>query len=143
MAFFYWGALNWTQYSKCGLNSAEQKGNITSLNLLATLFLTQPKTVVFFAASAYCLLMFNPLSTETCMSFSVKLISAQLVPSLYWCMGLFTKSFVQDFAFPFVELHEAHVSPIFQPIKVPPSGHSSQFCIISKLAEGAVCPGYQ
>ncbi|KAK4815519.1 hypothetical protein QYF61_003211 [Mycteria americana] len=31
------GAQNWTQYSRYGLNSAEQQGRINSLNLLATL----------------------------------------------------------------------------------------------------------
>ena len=33
-------AQNWTQYSRCGLTSAEYRGTITSLLLLATLFLS-------------------------------------------------------------------------------------------------------
>lgn len=48
---------------------------------------------------------------------------------------------MQDFAFPFVELHEAHVSQLLTHVKVPLNGsvticyigHYSQFCIISKL----------
>lgn len=32
-----WRAQNWTQYSRCGLTSAEERGRITSLSLLITL----------------------------------------------------------------------------------------------------------
>ena len=43
MSFLQWGAQNWTQYLRCGLTSAQYKGTITSLILLATLFLIQTR----------------------------------------------------------------------------------------------------
>ncbi|KAK4810833.1 hypothetical protein QYF61_008805 [Mycteria americana] len=54
---------------------------------------------------------------------------------------------VQDFALPLVELHEVPVSPFLQSVQVPLDGsttlwhisHSSQICVISKLAEGTLC----
>ena len=53
-----------------------------------------------------------------------------------------------DLVFLFVELYEALVSPFLQPLEIPlivimPTwciSHSSQFSIICKLAEGALCP---
>ena len=55
---------------------------------------------------------------------------------------------VQDFALPLVEQHEAPVSPFLQLVQVPLNGSttlwcigpSSQFGVICKLAEGALCP---
>lgn len=38
----HWGAKTRTQYSRCGLKSAEQSGRITPLDLLVTLFLSIP-----------------------------------------------------------------------------------------------------
>ncbi|KAK4824875.1 hypothetical protein QYF61_021082 [Mycteria americana] len=54
---------------------------------------------------------------------------------------------VQDFALAFAELHVVPVRPFPQPVKVPQDGstilwcisHSSQFAVISKLAEGTLC----
>lgn len=54
---------------------------------------------------------------------------------------------VQDSAFPFVELHEVPLCPLLQPVKVPLNSsthnccinHCSQFCIIWKLVEAAHC----
>lgn len=45
-SFLYWGTLNWTQHSSYGLTSAEQKERITSLNLLAILYLITAKDTV-------------------------------------------------------------------------------------------------
>jgi len=39
VSFLQWGAHNWTQYLRCRLTSAEHRGTITSLLLLAILFL--------------------------------------------------------------------------------------------------------
>lgn len=39
MSLFYWVAQTWTQHSRCSLTRAEQRGMITSHNLLAMLFL--------------------------------------------------------------------------------------------------------
>lgn len=60
----------------------------------------------------------------------------------------FIPSQMQEFIFPSVELHEIHVSPFIQPVKVPLKGsttlwcvsHSSQFHIIYELAVSALCP---
>ena len=55
---------------------------------------------------------------------------------------------IQDFSLPFAELYNIPVSSFLQPVKVLLNGsltlwcisHSSQFCVISKLAEGTLCP---
>jgi len=60
----------------------------------------------------------------------------------------FIPSQVQDFALPFVELHEMPVGPFLLPFKVPfnskstiwCSSHSSQFCIFCKFADNSLCP---
>jgi len=45
MSLLYWGAQSWTQYSRC-LTSAEWRGRITSLDLLAALLLMQPRMLM-------------------------------------------------------------------------------------------------
>ena len=55
---------------------------------------------------------------------------------------------IQEFTFHLVELLEVPVNPFVQPAEVPLDGsttlwcisHFSQFCIISELAEGMLCP---
>lgn len=73
----HWGAQNRTQYSRCGLKSAEQSGRITPLDLLVTLFLMQPS-----AAITCCWLVINFLSTTTPMCFPAELLPRRLGPSL-------------------------------------------------------------
>lgn len=46
MSFLSWRAQNWTQHSHCGFTSAEQMGIISSLALLAMLFLMQPRMLL-------------------------------------------------------------------------------------------------
>ncbi|CAM9638949.1 unnamed protein product, partial [Bubo scandiacus] len=49
--------------SRCGLTSAEYRGKITSLSLLATLFLIQARmSLAFLATWAHCWLMFRGFS---------------------------------------------------------------------------------
>ena len=63
--------------------SAEQRGRITSLSLLAILCLMQPRIpFTFFATRACCWLMFSLLSTRTPRYFSAKLLFSQLAPSM-------------------------------------------------------------
>jgi len=119
----------------CGLTGAEQIGRITSLYLLATLALMQPRTpLAFYITSARCWLMFNLVSIKTPRAFSAKLLpkldstQCALVPGA-------VPPQVQDFAFPFVEFHEVPVSPLLQPVKVSgvaaqPSGISATHRII-------------
>ena len=55
---------------------------------------------------------------------------------------------VQDFGLPFVEHQKVSVSPFLQSVKVPLDGsttlwctsYSSRCCVISRLAEGTLCP---
>ena len=54
MFLLYWGAQNWTQHSRCGLPSAEQRGRITSRHLLTILCLMQPRILLdCFAVRAH------------------------------------------------------------------------------------------
>jgi len=51
----HWIAQNWAQHSSCGLSKAEQRGRITSLDLLAVLFLAYPRiSLAFLVARAHC-----------------------------------------------------------------------------------------
>ena len=90
MSLLYRGAQNWAQYSKCGLTSAEQRGRITTLHLLAVLCVMQPRIpFAFFAARAHSWLKFNLVSTGTPSAFSAKLLYRWVSPSVCWCLGLF------------------------------------------------------
>jgi len=53
MSFLYWRAQKWTQHSRCGLHSAEQRGRIISIKLLAMSFLMQPRVLLAFFASRH------------------------------------------------------------------------------------------
>ena len=80
------------------------------------------------------------LSTRTPKSFSAEEFYSHSASSVYWCLWLFLPR--GKTAFPDVELHDASLSPIFQAHKVLLDGsttiwcssHSSQFCVICKLA---------
>lgn len=68
------------------LTSAEQRARTISLDLQATSFLMQPRTLlVFLAARAHCWLIVN-FSART---FSAKMLSNWSMTILYWCVGLF------------------------------------------------------
>ena len=76
MSLLYWEVQNWTQYSSCGLTSAEQRGKISSIDLLPVLCLMQLRIpFAAFAARSYSWLMFNLVSTRTSRPFSAKLLS--------------------------------------------------------------------
>jgi len=63
---------------------AEQRGRITSLDLLATLLLMQLGIwLVFWVASTRCWVMLSFLSTNIPKSFSARLLSIPSSPSLY------------------------------------------------------------
>jgi len=87
--------------------------------------------------------MFIFLSSKTPRSFNEKLLFQLIGPQHILVHGAIPPQ-VQDFAFPLVGLHEAPASSFLQPVEVPLDGntslqcvsHSSQNCIISKLAEG-------
>ena len=72
------------------LTGAEQRGRITSLELLAVLLLMQPRRLVaFLATRARCWLVVDLLPTRIPRTFSGKLLSSQLATSVCWCVGLF------------------------------------------------------
>jgi len=49
-SFLYCGPKAWMQYSRWGLMRAEQRGTITSLTLLTTPLLIQPRIVLVFCS---------------------------------------------------------------------------------------------
>jgi len=66
----YWGLHIWTPYSRWGLTSAEQKGRITSLHLLATLLLMQPRIqLAFWPVTTHYWLMSSLPSTSPLSPF--------------------------------------------------------------------------
>lgn len=81
----HWGAPNWTQCSRYGLTSAERRGRITALHLLAMLCLMQPKIpLAFFAEGHTSMFMFKEVSTRTHCFFFFCQAALQLVGPLIW-----------------------------------------------------------
>jgi len=98
-----------------------QRKRITCLNLLAVLFLMQPRMLLaFFAVRTHCWLMFNLLSTRTSKSHSAELLSSHLASSMHW----------QNLALPFVKHHEIPLCPILQPVQVHLNGSTTTWCIV-------------
>ncbi|KAK4832903.1 hypothetical protein QYF61_026546 [Mycteria americana] len=149
MSFLYWGPQTQMQYPRWGLTRVEQRGRITSLDLLVTLLLMQPRIqLAFWAASAHCRVLLSFLSTNTPKSFSsgraaLNPFSAQPV----FVLGI-VPTHVQDLALGPVELHEVHTCPPLKPVKVPLDGipslqrvdSTTQLGDVGKLAEGALNP---
>lgn len=71
--FFFWVSQYWMQYCSCGLMTVGYRGIITSLQLLALLLHQQSRTLLLFAARAYCWLIVSYLPTRTSKSFSAEL----------------------------------------------------------------------
>jgi len=89
MSSLYWGAPRWTLHSRCALSSSEPRGRTTSLDLLATLLLVQPRApLALFASRTHCWLMFNSPSTRAPRSLTAELLLNWSAPSMYWCVGL-------------------------------------------------------
>ncbi|KAK4831337.1 hypothetical protein QYF61_017468 [Mycteria americana] len=150
MSFLCWGPQSGMQYSVgWGLMRAGYRGRITSLDLLVTLLLMQPRIwLAFWAASAHCWLMLSFSSTNTPKSFSsgraaLNPFSAQPV----FVLGI-APTHVQDLALGPVELHEVRTGPPLKPVRVPLEGipslwhvnSTTQLGDIGKLAEGALNP---
>lgn len=77
------------QESRWSLMGVEQRGRVTSLDLLATLLLMQLKIwLAFWSASAHWWLMLSFLSTNTPKCFSTGLLSIPSSPIPYLCLGL-------------------------------------------------------
>lgn len=99
----------------------------------------QPRILLAFAAMSQCWLIFIMVSTRT--------FSAKLFPSVYWCLGLFLLSC--GTVLPLAELQRflsAHSYSLssFLWTALQHYGESdnspSQFCVISRLSDGTLCP---
>ncbi|GAB0193852.1 mitochondrial enolase superfamily member 1 [Grus japonensis] len=149
MSLLYWGAQNWTQLSRCGLTSAEQMERITSLNLLAMLCLIQPRIPLDCRlCHRDTLLAHVQLAIHQDPQILCSKVAFQLVSHHHVLMPGVVPPQVQDFAFVLVELHEVPVGSFLQPLEVALDGSmilwfindTCQCCVISKIAEGALCP---
>lgn len=106
------------------LTSSEQR-RIISLDLLAKLFLMQPKKLfTFFAARAYCWCVFNLLSCREIKMFFCK-AAFHLISPQHNLVHVVVRLQLQGLAFPLVELHEFPVGPFLQPVEVPLDGSTS------------------
>jgi len=116
MSLLHWGLHIWMHYSRWGLTSAEQRGRITSLELLATLLPTQTQDTVGFLGCEGTLLAHVQLPcTSISKSFSARLCSVSFIPQLVLIAGNATTQ-VQDLTLGFVEPHEALLCPLFEPV---------------------------
>lgn len=106
------------------------RGRITSIDLMATLFLKQPKMpLATFAARAH----FN-ISCSTCLPGPTVHILPSHVPARRPTTGSGTQAYsspVQDTASPFLEPHEISGSPFFQVIEVPLNLTAQQSGVLS------------
>lgn len=115
--------------------SADQRGIITFLRLLATLLLMQPRILLAFAAKAHSWLTVSLLNVYQDSQVHLHRAAPQPV-SLQGVIPF------QNFARP-VEFHMVSVSPFFLSIQVSLHGSSAlkhidcsiQFCVICKLDE--------
>lgn len=81
-SLLYWALQNWTQYCSYGFSSAEERGRITSFNLLATCLLVQPRIPPnFIRARSHCWIMYNFLSSRIPASFSAKTSFSWVAPA--------------------------------------------------------------
>lgn len=146
MCLMYRGVQNYTQYSTCGLASAEYRGKITSFSLLAILCPAQGNVTLLCGKGT--LLADVQLGVSQHMQFFFCQATSSwvaLASADTWVVLLQ----VQDLAL-FVELREIFVRPPFQSVKVlwvaaRFSGVSAtpQFCMVWKHAEGMLCPVIQ
>lgn len=89
----YGGAHIWMWCSRCA-TSAEQRGRITSPDLLTTLLMQPGVLLATFAARTRCWLVFNLVSNRTSKAFSAKLLLGHLVPCvLSACLSTFLRFF--------------------------------------------------
>ena len=112
------------------LTSAEQRGGVTSPDLLAVLCLMQPRrSLAAFGTRAHCCLVVNLVPTRTPRAFSAKLFRSWSAPSMYWCMDLFLPR-CRTLHFPslnFMRFLSAHSSSLLRSLGMAaqPSGVSA------------------
>lgn len=120
-----WGPQTWTEHSKRGLTRAEQKVRISSLDLLITNLLAQPRIWIWFwATRVRCQVMLNFSPTNTPKSFPPSSCQPTLCPAciafgvaltrvqhLYWTSQVSHRPTSQVFQDP-SEWH--HFPPVYQ-----------------------------
>lgn len=89
----------------------------TSVSLLATLLLIQPRMQFAFVLQGHADSSVSSCPLVYTHDFSVKLLSLHLTMHLYTLGGI-VPSKTQDFIFSSAELHEVLISPIFQAVNV-------------------------
>lgn len=95
-------------HCRCGLPVLEQKGWITSLNMLVKLFLMHLRRLLaFFSAKGYCRLVANLLSIRTPISLSAKLLSISLAFGMHRAIS----PHLQDLPFFSAHCHQFPVGP--------------------------------
>jgi len=97
MYFLQWGAQKWTQYRRCSLTRTEYRGMITSLILMAMLFLIKARMpLALLATWAHCWFMFSlPSTSKAPDPFPLHSVPAALIQacSIVWdCCGQSTGS---------------------------------------------------
>lgn len=103
-------------------------------------------TFAAFAARVYCRLKFNLVFIRTPRAFSVNLLSSWVAPSIYWHMRLFLPR-CRTLYFSLLNLTRflsARFSSLLRSLDGSSTlwhiSHCVQFCVISKLVEGALSP---
>ncbi|KAK4832076.1 hypothetical protein QYF61_020632 [Mycteria americana] len=138
MSFLCRGLQSWTQYWRWGLTRVGCRDRITSLDLLATLLLMQPRIwLAFWAASTHCQLMSSFSSTSTPKSSSAGLLSIPSSPSLCRTLHLALLNLMR--------FTRARFSSLSRSLWMAshPSRHvncTTQLGVICKLAEAALDP---
>jgi len=98
---------------------AMYKEMVTSLFMLATLFLLQTRLLLAFLANwAHCWLVFSQLLIMTPRSFTARQLSSHFSPKPVQLHGVVMTQ-VQDLALTLVQYHLTGLSPSTQPIQVP------------------------
>ena len=101
------------------LTSAEYRGMISSLLLLATLFLMQAgMALALLATWAHCWFMFNRAATNTSRIHFVFTVIQPLIPKPIALHGVIVAK-VQDPALGLVKPHPVHLSPAIQLLYIP------------------------
>ena len=132
-----------TQCSRCGVSSAEYRGSITALVLLATLFLVPDRMILaFLAAPAHLWLMLNHLSICTPGVLSHQ-ASFQACSVVWGCCDPSA-----ELALLLVELHTIGLTQTAQPVQIPLQNlpalkeisPPTQPDVVGNLTEGALNP---
>lgn len=135
----YCGAQNWTQHSRSSFASAEQRGKITSLDVLAML-LMHPRSLFAFSVArtscCSCPIWCPPGLLRPVMSNCFP--AGQLVRGVSLTRDRTLLSFMMVLSF-----LQPDKAPLDSSVLLQCAIHSFQLGITCKLGEGALCPSIQ